>query len=156
MRFLLGTDAAWCHCSRSELSGSRTASARKCDSTLKPVCVFYEMGLCTKSIDSIEIALRKPCDAELRSKFRRRFTRSLLQAQRYDQADEALRDPWGQVDDTILLSTVSQPKSMSQIGKRRAIWKIIMQLPGYMSTLISGCEYYNTGQEGAEAQSTTK
>lgn len=114
------------------------------------------MGLCTKSIDSIEIALRKPCDAELRSKFRRRFTRSLLQAQRYDQADEALRDPWGQVDDTILLSTVSQPKSMSQIGKRRAIWKIIMQLPGYMSTLISGCEYYNTGQEGAEAQSTTK
>lgn len=114
--------------------------------------VFYEMGLYRKSIDSVESALEKPSTEELRSRLRPRLIRSLLQAQRYDQADEALRDPLDQVDDASLLSTVSQSKSMSQISKRQAISKIIMQLPRYMPTLISGCEYYTIGQDSAEAQ----
>lgn len=118
--------------------------------------VFYEMGLYTKSINSVESALRRPSVDGLRSKLRPRLIRSLLQAQRYDQADKALRDPSGLVDDAILLSTVSQSKSMSQISKHQAISKIIMQLPRYMPTLISGSEYYTIGQDDAEAQVNQK
>ena len=114
--------------------------------------VYYEMGLYTKSIDSVESALRLPSSDELRSKLRLRLIRSLLQVQRYDQADKVFHDPSGQVDDAVLLSTVSHSKIMSQIGKRQAISEIVTQLPRYMPTLISGCEYYTIGHDKAEAQ----
>ena len=118
--------------------------------------VYYEMGLYLKSIDSIESALRIPSADELRSKLRLRLIRSLLQAQRYDQAEEALRDFSGQLDDAVLPSTVSHSKTISQIGKRQAMSKIVIQLPRYMPTLISGCEYYTIGHDDAEAQVNRK
>ena len=114
--------------------------------------VYYEMGLYTKSIDSIQTALRMPSNDELRSKLRLRLLRSLLQAQRYDQADKTVLHPSGEVDDAALLSTISHSKSMSKIGKRQAMSKIVVQLPRYMPTLILGCEYYTIGHEDAEAQ----
>ena len=114
--------------------------------------VYYEMGLYTKSIDSVESALRLPSSDELRSKLRLRLIRSLLQAQRYDQADKAFHDPSGLVDDAVLLFTVIRSKIMSQVGKREAMSKIVIQLPRYMPTLISGCEYYTIGHDEAEAQ----
>lgn len=118
--------------------------------------VYYEMGLYIKSINSVESALRLPSAEELSSKLRFPLIRSLLQAQRYDQADETLHDPSGQVDDAILLSTISHSKTMSQIGKRQAMSKIVNQLPRYMPTLILGCEYYTIGQDDAEAQVNRK
>ena len=114
--------------------------------------VYYEMGLYTESIDSIESALRIPSADELRSKLRLRLIRSLLQAQRYDQADETLHEFSGQLDDAVLHSTVSHSRTMSQISKRQAMSKIVIQLPRYMPTLISGCEYYTIGHDDAEAQ----
>ena len=114
--------------------------------------VYYEMGLYTKSIDSVESALKLSSADELGSKLRLRLIRSLLQAQRYDQAHEALRDPSSLVDDAILFSTVSHSKTMSQISKRQAMSKIVTQLPRYMPTLISGCEYFTVGHDTAEAQ----
>ena len=87
---------------------------------------------------------------------RLRLIRSLLHAQRYDQADETLRDPSDQVDDAMLLSTTSHSKIMSQFGKRQAISKIVNQLPRYMPTLISGCEYFTIGHDDAEAQVNRK
>ena len=110
------------------------------------------MGLYMKSINSVESALRLPSGDQLRLKLRLRLIRSLLQAQRYDQADEALRNASGPVDDGIILSTISHSKTMSQIGKRQAMSKIVIQLPRYMPTLISGCEYYTIGHDNAEAQ----
>ena len=117
-----------------------------------PSAVYYEMGLYVKSINSVERALRLPSGDQLRSKLRLRLIRSLLQAQRYDQANEALRNASGPVDDGIILSTISHSKTMSQIGKRQAMSKIVIQLPRYMPTLISGCEYYTIGHDNAEAQ----
>ena len=114
------------------------------------------MGLYTKSIDSVESALRLPSADDLSSKLRLRLIRSLLQAQRYNQADETLRDPLGQVDDAILLSTIGHSKTMSEIGKRQALSKIVNQLPRYMPTLISGCEYFTIGHDDAEAQVNRK
>ena len=118
--------------------------------------VYYEMGLYTKSIDSVQCALRLHSSDELRSKLRLRLVRSLLQAQRYDQADETVSHLSGQVDDAILISTISHSKSMSRFSKRQAMSKIVMQLPRYMPTLISGCEYYTIGHDDAEAQVNRK
>ena len=112
--------------------------------------VYYEMGLYTKSIQSIETALKIPATDELTSKLRSRLLRSLLQAQMYEQVDEALRHPLGQVNDVNLLSTINQSKVLIQIGKRKAMTKVVTQLPRYMPKLIPGCEYYTIGYDVAE------